>query len=610
LLRPAATSLDQNRSDNLAALLMHAEACLHGAGAGFLRHSNSLAALRERLVEERLQVAVLGQFKRGKSTFLNALLGAPVLPTGVVPLTAIATFIRWGSAPSIRVAYLDGRPSGELRAPDIVQLREQLARFVTEEGNPHNRLKVARVDLFYPAPILRHGIALIDTPGVGSTLRHNTEAAIGVLPECDAGFFVLSPDPPVTEAELAYLERVRANVAQLFFILNKIDYLGEDDRAAAVEFLRRALSEHMPSGAEPPIFSLSSRRAFEAKTAGDADALMASGLSEIEHHLSDFLASRKNEALHAAVAAKAKALLDAAQVDIALNVRALEMPIQDLETRAAQFAAALREVERQRGAAQDLLAGDQRRARATLEARAEALREEARGKLLAVIAQGSPAKGGPAEVENAARAALAAAIPEFFGPKLAEVSHAFSHEVEETLAQHVAAAEKLIGSVREKAAALFDIPVIPAGGAEVFEMAREPFWVTQRWDQTIGSLAGGTVEKLLPAGLRAARLKKRLSAEIDELAQRNVENLRWATLQNLENAFRRFSGWFDERLTEAIGATQGAIEAALNKRRGHEQQVENELSRLRDAADWVATAQRELGDLRQHEAPQAAAEPA
>jgi ribosome biogenesis GTPase A len=188
LLRPAAASFDQNRRNNLAALLMRAEACLNGAGAGFLRYSNSLAALRERLVEERLQVAVLGQFKRGKSTFLNALLGAPVLPTGVVPLTAIATFIRWAATPSIRVAYLDDRPAGKLRAPDIGQIPEQLARFVTEEGNPHNRLKVARVDLFYPAPILRHGIVLIDTPGVGSTLRHNTEAAIDVLPECDAGF--------------------------------------------------------------------------------------------------------------------------------------------------------------------------------------------------------------------------------------------------------------------------------------------------------------------------------------------------------------------------------------------------------------------------------------
>ena len=57
-------------------------------------HALELEELRQRLVEQRLQIAVLGQFKRGKSTFLNALLGQPILPTGVLPLTAVRTFIR------------------------------------------------------------------------------------------------------------------------------------------------------------------------------------------------------------------------------------------------------------------------------------------------------------------------------------------------------------------------------------------------------------------------------------------------------------------------------------------------------------------------------------
>ncbi|HEY1258948.1 MAG TPA: dynamin family protein [Stellaceae bacterium] len=111
-----------------------------------MNNINVFIPLRERPVEERLQVAVLGQFKRGKSTFLNALLGVPILPTGVVPLTAIATFIRWAATPSLRVAYLDKRPATELLAPETDRLREELTHFVTEEGNPRNRLRVARVD--------------------------------------------------------------------------------------------------------------------------------------------------------------------------------------------------------------------------------------------------------------------------------------------------------------------------------------------------------------------------------------------------------------------------------------------------------------------------------
>ena len=130
-------------------------------------------------------------------------------------------------------------------------------------------------------------------------------------------------------------------------------------------------------------------------------------------------------------------------------------------------------------------------------------------------------------------------------------------------------------------------------------MKHAPFWVTQKWDQTIGSLvAGGSLDRLLPTTLRAARIKTRLTAEVDELVQRNVENLRWATSQNLDDAFRRFSGWFDDRLAAAIEATRGAIETALARRRQHLDQAQDDLATLREAAEWITAAQRDLGDLR------------
>ena len=66
---------------------------------------------------------------------------------------------------------------------------------MAEEANPENQLGVERVDLLYPADILANGTVIIDTPGVGSTLQHNTEAAVQVLPKSDAALFVISADP-------------------------------------------------------------------------------------------------------------------------------------------------------------------------------------------------------------------------------------------------------------------------------------------------------------------------------------------------------------------------------------------------------------------------------
>jgi GTP-binding protein EngB required for normal cell division len=580
--------------DRLSSLLAAAAAKFDALWSARSAHSSQLRELGGRLVEQRLQIAVLGQFKRGKSTLLNALLGQPLLPTGVVPLTAIPTFLHWGAAPSLRVAYLDDRPADEKELHEPAEISAELFRLVTEEGNPRNREKVARVDLALPAALLAHGIVLIDTPGIGSTYQHNTDAALAVLPECDAALFVLSVDPPVTAAELDYLDRINPHAARLFFILNKIDHVAEPERAAAMNFLRRTLCGHMPAGSNIEIFGISARDALDAKQKGEPDRLTASGLAEVETYLADFLAREKNAALRQAIVSKARRVFDAASMDIALAIRAIEMPIADLQSRAAHFGEAIREVERQRRAAEDLLAGDRRRALDELEKRAAALRREARSALLAVGEAALVRDGAPDAAEAAARAVIAEAIPDFFGPKLEELSRSFSREAEELLAGHIEAAEILVGSVRQQAAELFDIPTIPRGGADAFQMKREPFWVTQKWDQTIGSLAAGALEKLLPAALRLRRSRKRLTEEIEELVQRNVENLRWAMLQNLENAFRQFTGWLDERLAEAIAATQGAIKAALNRRLQHEDRAEEELSRLRAAAEWIAVVQREL----------------
>ncbi len=110
MVRLAAAALDADRADGLRALLGRAQSYLDEVWHRGSRYTNALATLHERLVEERLQ------FKRGKSTFLNALLGESLLPTGVVPLTAIPTFIHWGALPrSASVISMDWRQSSNPR---------------------------------------------------------------------------------------------------------------------------------------------------------------------------------------------------------------------------------------------------------------------------------------------------------------------------------------------------------------------------------------------------------------------------------------------------------------------------------------------------------------
>lgn len=109
--------------------------------------------LGKKLAEERFNAVVVGEFNRGKTTFVNALLGAEALPAAAIPLTSIVTAVTWGEAPRAEVRYRDGRvsevPVGEL------------SRYVTERENRRNHLGVDRATLYWPAQELRDGVFVV-----------------------------------------------------------------------------------------------------------------------------------------------------------------------------------------------------------------------------------------------------------------------------------------------------------------------------------------------------------------------------------------------------------------------------------------------------------------
>ena len=121
-------------ADSLPAFLQEAGKRVGRLGAEFEADRGRLEGLRQRLREERCHLAVLGQFKRGKSTLINALLGAPLLPAAVVPLTSIPTFLHGGEQMAARVLFDNGKADERFSGPDAKALAEFLAHYVTESA--------------------------------------------------------------------------------------------------------------------------------------------------------------------------------------------------------------------------------------------------------------------------------------------------------------------------------------------------------------------------------------------------------------------------------------------------------------------------------------------
>lgn len=194
-------------------------------------------ALAERAAEGRFYVACLGQFKRGKSTLINALIEHAALPTGVIPVTSVPTIIRYGERLGARVRV---RGSGWCEIDPT-----RLGEFVSEEENPENAKGVEAVELFAPSAQLVSGLCLVDTPGIGSVFAGNSAATREFVPHVDAALVVIGADPPLTGEELALVDQVARTVRHFTFVLNKADRVSEADLEQAVGFSSRIITNRL-----------------------------------------------------------------------------------------------------------------------------------------------------------------------------------------------------------------------------------------------------------------------------------------------------------------------------------------------------------------------------
>jgi len=204
--------------------------------------------LANRISEGRFYVACIGQFKRGKSTLINALIGDAVLPVGFTPVTAVPTVIRFGDQRRARIQAGDGSWQ-EVPVSDLDQ-------YVSEEWNPENTKGIRGVEVFVPSRLLAGGMCFVDTPGLGSVFTGNTAATQAFIPHIDAALVVMGADPPLAGEELALVEAVAQHVQDIVLVLNKADRVTPEEKAAAVSFADRQVRKRLQRGLGP-IFEVS-----------------------------------------------------------------------------------------------------------------------------------------------------------------------------------------------------------------------------------------------------------------------------------------------------------------------------------------------------------------
>ncbi|MFD5213403.1 dynamin family protein [Microbacterium sp. NPDC058345] len=246
------------------------------ASAGRNDLATRLASTRERLIDPAVRVIVVGEFKQGKSKLINALVNAPACPVDDDVATSVATTVGYAEQPS---AWVLERVPGAAEPQRRQIPLENLADYVSERGNPGNERGILSAEVLLPREILRGGLKLIDSPGVGGLESSNSLATLAALSSAHAVLLVSDASQEYTEPEVQFLRhamRISPNVAA---VLAKTDLYPEWRR---IEEIDRA---HLGDADDVPIFSVSSDLRLLAAEVQDRTLNDESGFPALVAHL-------------------------------------------------------------------------------------------------------------------------------------------------------------------------------------------------------------------------------------------------------------------------------------------------------------------------------------
>ena len=291
-----------------------------------------------KLDDERFSVVVLGEFNHGKSTFINALLGTPLLPTGITPTTALLAHVTHGA----RAGATAVTENGDRLPIDMAALADHVTvdGLAKAESKPEGKGKgggkagkkppaaVHHIEITHPSPLLENRLTIVDTPGVNDINEQRADITYGYLPRADAAVFLLDATQILTASERQFLEEriLRSTRDRLIFVVAKADLLDEAELAETLRFARHHLAAIVP---EPAIFPVSAKRALAGDRAG-------SGLDPFVAALGATVAHERRRLLLDNALADATRLSAFIRQSLAIHRRSLELPVGELEDRIAR----------------------------------------------------------------------------------------------------------------------------------------------------------------------------------------------------------------------------------------------------------------------------------
>lgn len=519
---------------------------------------------------------ILGQFKRGKTTLINSLIGKEILPSSVVPLTSIVTILKYGEEVRCLVSMDDGNEK-KIRI-------EELSDYVTEKGNPKNIRGVRCARIGYPSPFLEKGILLVDTPGVGSTFLHNTETTYEFLDHLDAALFLMSADVPISQVEKELLDTIKDSTQKIFFVLNKIDNLTPKEIEEIAAFNKQVLEEM--GFTVQKIWPISAREALKAKTANNDVQLLQSGLLNLEDALGGFLSVEKGIIVLNTTISKTMRVINQKLSQIAIEKKTLEASGEELENKIRTFHHLVANLKQDREDVKYLLKGESDKLSLKVEAMLKVLEEKEAPRIKQCLTDFYEKNSdiNPTVLRDEMQKVIKEEIVRGFDAFRKDTEKVISNNIQETFSRFTKRSNNIINEFKTAAEILFEVSMEQYEFS--VELARDTgfYYMVQEYTAPTEEEVKSILRAFLPKSLSRKMVLNEMMERVSSDVGRNCGRTRSDLTTRICKTIDHYSKQLKDLGSDLIAQIEQAIQKGQERRRAGSESVRFELELLASKA--------------------------
>lgn len=540
--------------------------------------SDSLNELSEKVSSNLFYLVVVGLFKRGKSSIINALIGRGLAPVAVTPLTSVITFFQYGPVTSAELFFKNGN-----HVP--IDLHD-IFLYISEEHNSRNYKNVEYVKILTKAPILEN-IILVDTPGLGSLFSHNTNTTIEFLPRIDAALFVLSADLPISKADEEFLRKIKDSIPKVLFVLNKSDLLSPEELDKMARYNIKMLNEiFKDEDAEIELTPVSTREFF--KVSGQNTSNDPGNLRLLRNKINENIIGAKDEILMEHSIKLLLLLSDQLSTLLTVKSDTLQLPVHELGKKHESMQKSI-----------DYLASGKEDFDAVVKSRVHTLianiteqTEQKRKDLdrfyYNLLFENSAqiwAKIKETDADDFSRE-LGKQIIRQFDEMKTTLEQSVKEEFSSILLQYSTLSQSFLYEIIKQMKEVLGIHI--EGIISSFDLdVYTSFYFKTDIKYNIPSIRKSLLFKILPESMARSMILKQIYTNCLELINPNAGRIRGDIDYKISESYRKFKYHFDQKLYDLLQSLKNMIEESIRTKSSIHKNIEETLERIRSEQETI-----------------------